>query len=181
VKTKLSDLYISFFKISLFTFGGGLAAIPILEREVVQKRNWVSEQEMLDFYAVSQMTPGVILVNVSTFIGHKERGTIGAIVSTLGVVSPSLIIISIIAKLIFNFADIPIVQSAVKGIAAGICAIILSSLLKLAKKSIQNKLGILLCILSFLIAYFSSISVAWVSIGAILLGILIYGKGGKKQ
>ena len=88
-KASLLELYITFFKVGLFTFGGGLAMLPIIEREVVTNKKWVSYEELLDYYAVSQSTPGIIMVNVATFIGYKERGIIGSIISTLGVISPS--------------------------------------------------------------------------------------------
>lgn len=173
-KTSLLELYTAFFKVGLFTFGGGLAMLPIIEREVVDSKKWATYEELLDYYAVSQSTPGIIMVNVSTFIGYKERGLIGGIISTLGVVSPSLIIITLIASLIENFASISYVQSALKGIAAGISAIMISSLIKLGKSSIKDILGVVLCINGFVISYFTKISIIYVVVFGIAVGIIKY-------
>ena len=173
-KTSLLELYTAFFKVGLFTFGGGLAMLPIIEREVVDDKKWATYEELLDYYAVSQSTPGIIMVNVSTFIGYKERGLIGGIVSTLGVVSPSLIIITLIASLIENFASISYVQSALKGIAAGISAIMISSLIKLGKSSIKDILGVVLCVIGFVISYFTKISIIYVVVFGIAVGIIKY-------
>lgn len=148
--------------------------LPIIEREVVTNKKWATYEELLDYYAVSQTTPGIIMVNVATFIGYKERGLIGGIVSTLGVVSPSLIIITLIASLIENFASIPVVQSALKGIAAGISAIMITSLIKLGKTSLVDILGVILCILGFIVARFTKISIIYVVIFGIAVGIIKY-------
>ena len=101
----LFDLYISFFKIGLFTFGGGLAMIPMLEKEIVDKRNWCTTEEIMDYYAVGQCTPGIIAVNTATFVGYKYRGVLGGIMTTLGVITPSLLIITLIATFLKNFAN----------------------------------------------------------------------------
>lgn len=180
-KTTLFELYISFFKVGLFTFGGGLAMLPIIEREVVNNKKWASYEELLDYYAVSQSTPGIIMVNVSTFIGYKERGLIGGIISTLGVVSPSLIIITLIASLIENFASISYVQSALKGIAAGISAIMISSLIKLGKTSIIDILSVALCIIGFVISYFTKLNIIYAVVFGIAVGIIKYKLLGVKK
>lgn len=175
-KEKISyiDLYLAFFKVGLFTFGGGLAMLPIIEREVVNNKGWASYEEIVDYYAISQATPGVIMVNVATIIGYKKRGLLGAILATLGVVSPSLLIITLIASLIENFADIQVVKSALKGIGAGISGIMLSSLIKLGKTSIKDVLGCILCIIGFCISYFTNINIIYVVIFGILVGIIKY-------
>lgn len=166
-KTTLFELYFAFFKVGLFTFGGGLAMLPIIEREVVNNKKWVDYEELMDYYAVSQSTPGIIMVNVATFIGYKERGIIGAIISTLGVISPSLIIICSIASLIENFQDIKEVKSALKAISACVCAIMISSIIKLGKNSIKDIFGVVLCIVGFVIAQFTNISIIY----AVAIGI----------
>lgn len=171
-KTKLSELFISFAKIGLFTFGGGYAALPNIESEVCDNHHWSSEEEIVDYYAVSQMTPGIIMINVATFVGYKQRGVLGGIVSTLGVITPCICIISTIATLIENFASIPIVQSALKGISAGVCAIIITSLFKLAKKSIKDLFGVILAIIAFVISYFTDISILIVVSFGILCGLI---------
>lgn len=173
-KTSLLELYTAFFKVGLFTFGGGLAMLPIIEREVVTNKKWTTYEELLDYYAVSQSTPGIIMVNVATFIGYKERGLLGGIIATLGVVSPSLIIITLIASLIENFASISYVQSALKGIAAGISAIMISSLIKLGKSSLTDILSVILCIVGFVISYFTKISIIYAVVLGIAVGIIKY-------
>ena len=100
------DLVVTFFKIGIMTFGGGYAMLPMIQREVVEKRGWATEEEILNYYAIGQCTPGVIAVNTATFIGDKRKGILGGFLATLGVVMPSLIIISVIAAVLNNFAAI---------------------------------------------------------------------------
>jgi len=130
------QLFITFAKIGAMTFGGGIAMLPMLERELVESKLWVTEEEMLDYFAVGQCTPGIIAVNVATFVGQKQKGILGGIVATLGMVFPCLVIIDIIAAVLSNFADIPAVQSAFAGIRVCVCALILNALIKLVKKSV---------------------------------------------
>ena len=127
---KLLSLFVSFAKVGVMTFGGGYAMIPILEREVVDNHGWVSREEMMDYYAVGQCTPGVIAVNTATFIGYKIAGVPGGIVATLGVVFPSVVIISIIAGILTTFADIPAVKSAFAAIRVCVCVLGLRFLLR---------------------------------------------------
>lgn len=137
---ELLDLYCTFFRVGLFTFGGGYAMLPLLQREVVEKKKWATEEEILDYFAVGQCTPGIIAVNTATFVGYKEKKIPGGILATLGVVSPSLVIITIIAALLANFAHIPAVQNAFAGIRVCVCVLILNSVIKLLKKSAVDKL-----------------------------------------
>ncbi|MEF9968430.1 MAG: chromate transporter, partial [Longicatena sp.] len=109
------DLYSTWFKIGLFTFGGGYAMLPLIEKEVIEKHHWATEEEVLDYYAIGQCTPGIIAVNTATFIGYFQKGLLGAIVATLGVVSPSIVIITIIATILPTFQDFPVVQHALNG------------------------------------------------------------------
>ena len=140
----LLDLYCSFFRVGALMFGGGYAMLPLLQREVVDKKHWVTEEDILDYYAIGQITPGIIAVNTATFVGFRQKKVIGGICATLGVVSPSLIIITVIAALLANFADIPAVQNAFAGIRVCVCVLILNSVIKLAKKSVVD--GITLAI-----------------------------------
>ena len=103
---RLWELFYTFAKVGVMTFGGGMAMLPILQREVVEDRHWATEEELMDYYAIGQCTPGIIAVNTATFIGQKRKGTIGGIVATLGIVFPSLVIISILASLITNFSSV---------------------------------------------------------------------------
>ena len=114
------ELVVAFFKIGIMTFGGGYAMLPMIQREVVEKRGWATEEEILNYYAIGQCTPGVIAVNTATFIGDSRKGVIGGFLATFGVVLPSLIIISVIAALLNNFAEIEAVQHALAGIRVAV-------------------------------------------------------------
>ena len=128
------DLFLTFARIGGLTFGGGYAMLPMLQREVVEKRGWATEGELMDYYAIGQCTPGIIAVNTATFIGHKNKGILGGIIATLGVVFPSLVIITIIAAFISNFAELAVVQNAFAGIRVCVCVLILNAVIKLWKK-----------------------------------------------
>jgi len=154
---ELLDLFLTFARIGGLTFGGGYAMLPILQREVVEKRRWVTDEELMDYYAIGQCTPGVIAVNTATFVGQKTKGIVGGIVATLGVVFPSLVIISVIAGFIQNFADLEIVKNAFAGIRVCVCVLIVNAVLKLLKSSVVDK--------ATLVIY------AAVSIGAILTSV----------
>lgn len=171
-KTKLSELYLTFAKIGLMTFGGGLAMLPVIEREVVEKKKWETSEALYDYYAVSQCTPGVIAINVATFVGYNKRKTLGGVVASLGVITPSVIIILLIATTLVQIQNIPLVQSALKGIGIGIAAILIPTIYKIGKNSVKSILGIVLAVLSFVLCYFLKVSVIYVVIGGIVLGIL---------
>ena len=132
------DLFLTFAKVGVCTFGGGYAMLPILQREVVEKKGWATEEELSDYFAIGQCTPGIIAVNTATFIGHKYKGIFGGILATLGVVFPSLVIITIIAAFLQNFASNPVVQHALTGINAAVVALIAVSVLKLGKSTLKN-------------------------------------------
>ena len=133
-----ADLFLTFAKVGVCTFGGGYAMLPILQREVVEKKGWATEEELTDYFAIGQCTPGVIAVNTATFIGQKYAGNLGGTIATLGVVFPSLIIITIIAAFLTNFAEIPVVRHALAGINAAVVALIGVSVLKLGKSTLKN-------------------------------------------
>ena len=179
-KTKLSSLYTSFFKIGLFTFGGGLAMLPMFEKEIVDKHKWSDSNEIMDYYSISQMTPGVIAVNVATFVGNKERGIIGGIVATLGVVSPSVILICLIAAFINNIYTYPLVQSLLKGLACGVCALIVPSLIKFFKSSIINLFTFIIFAICFTAILFTEIPSVFIIIATIVFSVLINIKDIKK-
>lgn len=152
------ELFTSFAKVGVMTFGGGYAMIPILEREIVDNKGWATSEELMDYYAVGQCTPGIIAVNTATFIGHKIKGTIGGICATIGVVFPSVLIICIIAGLLTNFADIPAVQSAFAGIRVCVCVLIFNAVVKLWKGAIKDKAALGLCLAVFILSVFLKIS-----------------------
>ena len=143
------DLFLTFAKVGVCTFGGGYAMLPILQREVVEKKGWATDEELTDYFAVGQCTPGIIAVNTATFIGYKHKGIPGGVLTTLGVVFPSLVIITAIAAFLSNFADIPVVQHALAGINAAVVALIAASVLKLGKSTLKNgaAVAIFLCVL----------------------------------
>ncbi len=136
--SRLIDLFVSFFKIGLFTFGGGYAMLPMLKKELVEEKKWVEEEELLDYFAIGQLTPGVIAVNTATFIGYKKRGVIGGIVATLGVVCPSVIIILCIAAFLRNFSHIVWVQNAFAGIRIVVLALIIKALWGMIQKGVKD-------------------------------------------
>lgn len=155
---QLWSIYFTFAKMGSVCFGGGYAMLPILQREIVNKRHWATEQEILDYYAIGQCTPGVIAVNTSTFIGNKLMGVKGAIAATLGFITPSIIIIVIIASLLTNFAHIPFVQRAFTGIRICVAVLIVNATVKLWKNAVKDKIGLVICMLVFLLSSCTSIS-----------------------
>lgn len=134
----LLDLFFTFAKVGVCTFGGGYAMLPILQRELVETKGWATEDDLADYYAVGQCTPGIIAVNTATFVGSNLAGTVGAVVASLGIVFPSVVIILLIAAFLQNFMHIQWVIHAFNGIRAGVVALILSSVLKLLKGSVTD-------------------------------------------
>lgn len=155
-----------------FTFGGGYAMLPIIQEEIVNKRNWATDEEILDYYAISQSTPGIIAINTATFIGYNQKGIIGAIVSTLGMVTPSIIIITSIATFFKNFQSYIVVQHALKGIRVVVAALILKAVLRMYKDAVKDWLGILLFIISFLLIVLLNITPIIVIVASAIIGIL---------
>ncbi|WP_326158782.1 chromate transporter [Oscillibacter sp.] len=172
-KTSLWTLFWMFAKMGAMTFGGGYAMLPILQREVVEGKHWASEEELMDYFAIGQCTPGIIAVNTATFIGQKQRGILGGVMSTLGVVFPSVVIISILAGLITNFSHLVWVQNAFAGIQVCVCVLIFNAVVKLLKKSVVDKrtAGIFLVVLAG--GVFLDISPAWFVIAAAVVGIIL--------
>ena len=147
--------------------------LPMFENEVCKKHNWAKEEEILDYYSISQMTPGVIAVNVATFVGNKEKGILGGIVATLGVISPSILIICLIATFLSNINTIPIVQNLLKGLASGVCALIIPSLIKFAKSSIINAYSLILFLICLSIILLTNIPTVLIIITSLLLSIVL--------
>ena len=172
----LIELYLTFAKIGLFTFGGGYAMLPLLEREVVDDKKWASREEILDYYAVGQSTPGIIAVNTATFCGAKQKGVIGGIVASLGMITPSIIIITIIANFLENFAHIGWVQHAFAGIRVGVSALVFFTIIKMVKANANTLLKFIIFLLTFIAIAFLSVSPIIIVIIVGVLGILL-GKG----
>ena len=169
---ELWDLFVTFARIGGFTFGGGYAMLPMLQKEVVEARHWATEEELVDYFAIGQCTPGIIAVNTAPFIGYKLRGVIGGIVATLGVIAPSMVIITIIAAFIKGFADIPAVGHAFAGVRACVCVLIFNAVVKLGKKSLINKTAIGVFVVILALALFTNLSPALLVILAGLFGAL---------
>lgn len=171
---ELFELFSIFFRIGGFTFGGGYAMLPIIQKEIVGKRNWATDEEIIDYYAIGQSTPGIIAINTATFIGYNRKGILGALFATMGMVSPSLIIITIIAKFFQQFQDYSIVQSAFGGIRIVVVALIVNTVISLFKTSVNNVLGLIIFILAFIAIAFMNVSPIPVIIISALVGIFKY-------
>jgi chromate transporter len=175
------DLLWTFFKMGSLTFGGGYAMLPIIERELVQRKGWAAMDEVMDYFAIGQVTPGIIAVNVSTFIGYKKKGIFGGVLATLGFVLPSLIIITIIAAGLRNFAELEAVQHALKGIRVAVGALILDAVIKLFKGAVKNIRALGICIIAFALSVFVKASPVLVVVSAGLVGFLLFRPRGKAQ
>ena len=167
---EIIELYLAFLKIGAVTFGGGYAMLPLLERELVSKRGWTTIDDLMDYFAIGQCTPGVIALNVSTFIGHRKKGVPGALASTSGFLTIPIIIILIIAAFLRKFAHLAIVQHAFAGIRVCVCVLILQAILRLWKKSVVDLTSLIL----YLVVFALAISPAWLpfSVPAAVLVIL---------
>ena len=177
----LWKLFVSFARVGVLTFGGGYAMIPILEREIVDKQKWASSEELMDYYAVGQCTPGVIAVNTATFIGRKVGGVPGGIIATAGVVFPSVLIITVIAGILSNFAELPAVKSAFAGIRVCVCVLIFNAVVKLWKAAVPDKGALVLAVLVFVLSVFLKLSPVVFVIFCAVAGILFtrWGVRGK--
>ncbi len=173
---ELLELFFIFMKIGSVAFGGGYAMLPILQKEFVINRPWISDEELMDYFAIGQCTPGIIAINVSTFIGNKRKGTIGAIVSTMGFVFIPIILITVIASFLTSFASNPIVNNAFAGIRVIVCVLIINAIERLWKKSIVNKVSLVLFTVIFLITFLTNVSPALCVISAGIFGLVFGGK-----
>ena len=167
-------MFFAFARIGGLTFGGGYAMLPMLQKEVVEKNHWATEEELMDYYAIGQCTPGVIAVNTATFVGQKHRGTAGALFCTLGVVFPSLVIITLIAAFLSNFAHLPLVQNAFGGIRVCVCVLIFNAVTKLWKKSVKDKAGVVICLAVFLASVVLKASPVLLVLLAGIAGVVIH-------
>ena len=168
------DLYITFAKIGSLTFGGGIAMLPMMQNELIDKKQWVSENEILDYYAIGQSTPGIIAVNVATFVGYKKAGILGGIVATLGVITPCVVLITILANLIDSIDHYPNVQKALKGINVAVCALITDATLNFAKKTSKGAVSILLMLISFSLIFFFNVKSYIIILGAAVIAVAVY-------
>ena len=175
------ELFLTFFKIGLFTFGGGYAMIPLIEKEAVEKKKWLSSEELLDVIAIAESTPGPIAINAATFIGKKAGGFAGAFCATAGVVLPSFIIITILSYFLEAFKEIRVVRYAFFGIRAGVLALILKALISMFMQSEKNALSYILMIVSAAAVIFFDINAILVILVCALTGIIYSGIRGRRN
>ena len=168
---QLADLFWTFAKVGVMTFGGGYAMLPILQREVVENKHWATEEELVDYFAIGQCTPGVIAVNTATFVGQKLRGITGGVIATLGVVFPSLVIISLLAGVISAFSHLEWVQHAFGGVRICVCVLICNAVVKLYKKAVVDRLTLAVFLLVTLGSYFLPVSPVVFVLVTALIGI----------
>ncbi|MCI9073277.1 MAG: chromate transporter [Lachnospiraceae bacterium] len=184
----LGELYLTFFRIGGLTFGGGLTMLPMLKHELVRKKNWVSEEELLDCYAIGQCTPGVIAVNTATFVGYKREGIAGGIAATLGMISPSLVLITLIASFFQALVENIWFQHAMTGIKGVVCALMLNTVITMARKSLVNLVCVTVCVVSLILALFTPVpTIAIVALAGLFGGVSEFlrkkrgEKGGHRQ
>lgn len=171
---KLFEIFITFFKIGAFTFGGGYAMIPLIEREVVHNKGWVSTTEIIDFFAICESIPGAIAINSATLIGYKTAGKKGALAAAAGVILPSFLTITIIAAFFTKFQDNPIVKAAFTGIRAAVVALIALAAIKIGKASIKDITGFIITLVAVILVAFLNIHAIFVIIGGALFGLAMY-------
>ena len=167
-------LFLSFFRIGLFTFGGGYAMIPLIENEIIHKKKWIDEDELLEIISIAQMTPGPIAVNSATFVGNRVAGISGSIAASFGVILPSFLIITLILLFLAQFFETEIVRSAFMGVKSCVVSLIIFSVAKIFKRSVKNKLTFSIFFLSFMALFFSLLSPIKIIVSGAVLGILLY-------
>ncbi len=166
-------LFRVFFFIGSVTFGGGLAMLPILERELIKKRGWMTGDELVDYFAIGQVTPGIVAVNVATFVGYKRKGIVGAIVTTAGVVTPSVIVITALAMFLENFSEILWVQRALRGINVVVAVLLVSAVWGIGKKTVYDRITAAVACAAFVaIALFDAPAIL-VVLSSAVLGLLV--------
>lgn len=176
------ELYWAFFRIGGLTFGGGLSMLPMLKYELVEKKKWVSEEQLLDCYAVGQCTPGIIAVNTATYVGYLKKGLSGAIWGTAGMISPSILLITTLCLFLNNFMDNVWVQHALMGIKGVVCALMLNTVISLAKKSLVSPLCVVIGIVATILAMFTDVPTVLIVVAAAIVGVIYEKiKGGAKH
>ena len=166
-------IFLTFSRIGAFTFGGGYSMLPMFQRDLAEKKGWLTDAEITDYFSVSQCLPGIIAVNTSIFAGHKKAGRMGGIAAALGMIFPSILIILIIAAFITQFSDIPAVQHAFAGIRVCVCILILNSVIKLWKSAVVDRISAVIYAIVFAVSVFISLPVALLIIAAAIAGISI--------
>ena len=164
-------LFVTFFKIGLFTFGGGYAMIPMIQREIVGNKKWITQEDVLEIVAIAESTPGPIAVNSATFVGYHVSGFWGSVLATFGVVLPSFVIITVIAKVLREFQSIRAVKYAFWGIRAGILALVFKAFRSMYRQCPVSVISYGIAALAFLCAAILKMNVQLVIVGCALLGL----------
>jgi len=177
----LWDLFITFFKIGAFTIGGGLAMLPIIEREIVDNKQYISKEEIVDAFAISQSLPGVIAINSAFYIGYRIAGIAGAVVTAIGVILPSFISILAIAILFDTVSGNVYVSKALTGIKAGVAGVIAVTVVRLGKSVIKDWFALILAVLAFAVTTWLDVSIVFIIAAGALAGYLYYQAGRVKR
>jgi len=170
---KLRELYMAFFRIGGFTIGGGYVMLPMMQKEVVDTKGWVTDEDMVNYYALGSTVPGVIAINTATMVGYKKRGLPGALASTAGMITPSLLIIMFIAAFLTRYQDYALVQSAFNGIRVAVFSIMVMAVVRIGKKVIKDWVGWSVAIGAFVVVAVVGISPIYVILAVITLGVIM--------
>jgi chromate transporter len=168
------ELLFAFLKVGFFTFGGGYAMIPVVEKELINRKGWTNMEEVMDYYTIAQITPGIIGVNLSTFVGYKRKGPLGGFLATLGFVLPGVVFISVIALFLANFADLPVVKHAFTGIRVAVCALIVDTVIKLVKGIFKTRKAVIMYGIVFALSALWSVSPMLLVAAGGILGLLAF-------
>lgn len=171
-------LFIIFFRIGLFSIGGGYVMLPMLKRELIEQRGWLTDEELLNYYAIGQSTPGIIAINTATFVGYQRAGILGAVISVLGMVTPSLVIIMSIAAFFSWFQQWPLVQKALAGMRIAVSMLLVYMVYELIRKAVTDWLGVILAITAFVVVAIFGVSPVAVVLGSAVVGLLTVGRYG---
>lgn len=171
-KEILRTIFVTFFKIGLFTFGGGYAMIPLIEYEVVERHHWIESKDILDIIAIAGATPGVLSVNTVTFVGYRVAGFAGALVGTIGMIIPSYVIICIIAIFYQQFKSLEWVGYAFGGIRAGVIVLLIGAVVEMGKKSDYTSITVFILVIAFILATFTEINIIFLLLGGAFIGII---------
>jgi chromate transporter len=175
------DLLVTFLKLGVLTFGGGYAMIPVVERELIKKKNWTDMDEVMNYYTIAQVTPGIVAVNLSTFIGYKRKGPMGGVLATIGFVLPGVVFITIIAICLSNFVDLPAVQHAFTGIRVAVGALILNMVIKMVRGVFKNRKALVIYIIAFALSFGWNVSPVLLVIASGLAGLLVFRPKGESK
>ena len=178
---ELLKLFWAFVVIGATTFGGGYSIMPVLERELIKKRGWLTMDEVLDFFTIAQITPGVLAVNIATFTGHKRKGITGGILATIGFVLPGISLMLLISVFVEHFAEYQIVANALKGIRLAVCALVLKMIIQLCKGFFKDFRAVLICLTAFTLSAVFSISPVFIILGAGIAGFFLFPNAVNKK